>query len=552
MLLRTDKITLTDKEIIKFINSYESTEVPELNNLWEYYVAKDTKILTKKKPDPNNPDNRTPVPYGRKIVTTFTGYAYRPNYITYQSNQTDVIETVKATFKLNQEHVKTSRAGRNTAIFGKAYEIVYIDGVPDETLPVKAEPRFFSVDPREMILFYDYSPEPKKQIAIRYYDVDPVGNTRKVEVYYKDTIVTYDMERSQQAEPDGTQLGWMLTSKDIRVNFFGDVPVVAYYFGDEMLGIIKPVQPLIDDYDLLVSDSINEFDRFAHAYLRLVKMSLTDPVNNKTPGADNRKLQLLKRRRIFEDLPDKDAVSFLTKDIPTGFMEFMTNLIRQEIHVQSHVPDFSDKTFASDISGVAVQRLLFDFENVVSSAEADFDIGLQERLELMAMIYQKGGRQLEGKPEDITITHTRNLPSDWKESAETGKILKESGFSRETVIRVQPAEVVPDREAELERQVREELGIIDIDIDGMVPEDGSVPVDDDGNVVVGGGEPTQDTALNGAQIKSLLEIVQEVAIGNITSDTAKPLIGIAFPSVSQAEIEALLRNMAKIEEPAEE
>ncbi len=464
MLLRTDKDALTEKEIIQIIRTHEADEVPELNKLWSYYKAQNTKILSKKQPDPNNPDNRTPVPYGRKIVTTYTGYAYRPRYITYRSDVTDIIDTVKATFKLNAEHIKTSRAGRNTAIFGKAFEIVYVDGEPTEELSVKAEPRFFSVDPREMILLYDYAPEPKKKIAIRYYDLNGTSRRRRVEVYYPDRIVTYDLERSSEISEGADQsIGWKVTSQTEVVNFFGMVPVAAYYLGDEMLGIIKPVLPLIDDYDLLVSDSLNEFDRFAHAYLRLVKMSLSDPTKKKGPNTIDRALQLIKRRRVFENLPEKDAVTFLTKDIPTGFMEFMTDLIRNEIHVQSHVPDFNDKTFASDISGVAVKRLLFDFENIVSSAEAGFDIGLQERFELMAAIYRKAGRNLTGKPEDITITHTRNLPSDWKEFADIAKTMKETQFSSEAVIGVMPAEVIPNPEQELKRQKEEQSALIDID-----------------------------------------------------------------------------------------
>ena len=171
MLLRTDKDKFNEKELITAIRENERAVVPNLDKLWQYYKAKNTKILAHPSPDPNNPDNRTPVPYGRKIVNTFTGYAYRPRYITYKCENEPYIEQIRATFKLNNEHIKTSRAGRNTAIFGVAYEIVYVDGVamPESAMPVKAEPRFFTVDPREMILYYDRAPEPNKKMAIRYF-----------------------------------------------------------------------------------------------------------------------------------------------------------------------------------------------------------------------------------------------------------------------------------------------------------------------------------------------------------------------------------------------
>ena len=129
----------------------------------------------------------------------------------------------------------------------------------------------------------------------------------------------------------------------------------------------------------------------------------------------------------------------------------MTDLVRKEIHVQSHVPDFADKTFASEISGVAVQRLLFDFENVVSSAEADFDVGLGERFELMNTIYRKTDREV-GDPLGITINHRRNLPTDLKERSDIAKVMSDTGFSDWLVAEIMPDPVIPDVQAELDRQ----------------------------------------------------------------------------------------------------
>ena len=464
-LLRTEKDELTKPEIIKYIRDHMSKTVPNLNDLWRYYKAKNVKILDKPKTDPNNPDNRTPVGYGRKIVNTFTGYAYRPKYITYKVEDEfkTYREAMAATHSLNKEHIKTHRAGRNTAIFGVAYEIVYVEGQYSNTetgeMQLRAEPRFFGVDPREMILLHDYAPEPKKKIAIRYYDAEsdnPQAKRYKVEVYYMDRIETYDLYKDKNApslnmSATDVNAGWRLENLLVQRNFFDAIPVAAYYFGDDMMGLIEPVIDLIDDYDLLVSDSLNEFDRFAHAYLKLVKFSLTNVGNDKTPGVIRQTLRNLKKLRVFENLPSNDAVSFLTKDIPSDYIEFMTDLIRNQIHEQSHVPDFTDKTFASDISGVAVQRLLFDFENVVTSAEANFDEGLYERFALINTIYTKAGRGLT-IPDEITINHRRNLPSDLREFAEIAKIMKAAGFSDWLIAEIMPDPVIPDPQEELDRQ----------------------------------------------------------------------------------------------------
>lgn len=50
----------------------------------------------------------------------------------------------------------------------------------------------------------------------------------------------------------------------------------------------------------------------------------------------------------------------------------------------------------------------------------------------------------------------------------------------------------------------------------------------------------QDTALNGAQVTSLLEIINAVSSGSMPKETAKPLIIAAFPGITEAQVEAML------------
>jgi len=108
-ILRTDKDTLTPDDIIKYIKDYEEGVVPPFDKLWDYYLGKNPTIL-EKRVDPGNPSNKTPVSYGRKIITTFTGYAYRPRYITYKSDN-----YIKIMFKLAKVYK------HKTVIYGTAW-----------------------------------------------------------------------------------------------------------------------------------------------------------------------------------------------------------------------------------------------------------------------------------------------------------------------------------------------------------------------------------------------------------------------------------------------
>lgn len=59
----------------------------------------------------------------------------------------------------------------------------------------------------------------------------------------------------------------------------------------------------------------------------------------------------------------------------------------------------------------------------------------------------------------------------------------------------------------------------------------------------------QDTALNGAQVASLLAIVQAVAAGDLPAATAREMIRASFPAVSEATIDAMLAGLEGWEAP---
>ena len=433
----------TTSQIEDLLTEYKSEIVPTYNKLWAYYRGKNTAILSR--PD-SEPDNKTPFPYARKIINTFTGYGYRPGFIKYRPVYPEVepyFQALNELFRANNEPIKTEQAGRSTGIFGVAYELHYIDRMVNDQLSIQAQPRFFPVDPRQMIIMYDETPEPEPMFAIRFFKS---GDATKVEVYTKSRIIQY------RRELENYKPTYTLISE--QSHFYDQVPVSVFKLGDDSNGLIEPIIPQIDNYDLIVSDSMIEFGRFANAYLRLVGMGMSDQVQGQNKTGLAGVLQSIKKRRVFERLKSPDDVTFLTKDIPTQFIDFMTKLLKEEIHVQSHVPDFTSPAFSGALSGAAIERLLFDFENVVSSAQAEFDIGLYQRIELISTIMRKAGQPVSDAW-DINITHDRNIPLDVLSEAQQAEVLRRVGISMQTVLEDLPDSIIPDVETELERQSEE-------------------------------------------------------------------------------------------------
>lgn len=84
---------------------------------------------------------------------------------------------------------------------------------------------------------------------------------------------------------------------------------------------------------------------------------------------------------------------------------------------------------------------------------------------------------------------------------------------------------------EVVRESREE----EAEILGGTPETAPATVPVDGQAAA-----VQDTALNGAQVTSLLDIINAVAEGRLPKGTAKPLILAAFPGINESQVEGML------------
>ncbi|MCW5900478.1 MAG: DUF935 family protein [Flavobacteriales bacterium] len=68
-------------------------------------------------------------------------------------------------------------------------------------------------------------------------------------------------------------------------------------------------------------------------------------------------------------------------------------------------------------------------------------------------------------------------------------------------------------------------------------------------VVSPDGLSIQDTAMNGAQVASLLDLMTKVSTGEIPAAVARPLIRVAFPKVPEERIDQMLEGMKQADPP---
>jgi len=373
------------KDIIRHIKNKTS----EYEKLQAYYMGDNTEITRRSRVNP------IPIPYGRKIVNTVTGYMFKPGYIGYSTENEVYKELIDEVFYQNHEDEITSALGKTCSIYGVAYELHFL-GVDDEGA---AMPKFVSVSPMEMVAVYHQDLKIEDMAcAVRLYSY---GKEQLVDVYYPDVVQHFMTDNS----------GNIKIAQDEELHGYTKVPVVQYVNNEEEMGDFKPVLKLIDAYDTLMSDSVGEIEKLAEAYLVLTNQIV----------AEN-DVQEMRRRRIIE-LMEGGKAEFLTKNVSPELLKFMRDWIREEIHTQSQIPDMSDQSFAGTQSGIAIRYKLNDLENICSTKEIYFRKGLFRRLTILDGMMDELWTDV-GDVREIEITFTRNIPMNYVEIAQIVRDLR--------------------------------------------------------------------------------------------------------------------------------
>ena len=415
---------LTPKYLSKVIDEFMGSDKRKhYANNTEYYLGNNPAIVKRDVPDDSGPDNRIPIAYGRRIVNLVDGYMYKPGLINYAFADTEEAfeQAMRDVFNANKEPVKSEQMGKQVSIQGCGYEYHYVVGDGQAITP-----RFAKLPVTEVIPFYDKSIEPELIAFVRIVE-SKQGDTPILEVTYGDSKVIREYTRKADSGSD-------LRLVDEFDHFYKMVPLVDFANNEEKQGDFDSVQPLIDAYDVLISDSMNEFDRFAWAYLLLKGMALSQDQAEK-----------VKRLRVFENLDESGDVSFLTKEIATEFISFMADLLRSEIHRQSGIPNLEDYDGAG-ASGKTLTKFIYLMELFTDPKESYFVEGLYKRMALINQILTIQGNG--GDVDAVKVIMTRNTPDNSKEQAEIFNLY--AGHVSKRTLLEQFADFVDDPDEEIE------------------------------------------------------------------------------------------------------
>ena len=382
--------------------------LPRLQRLRRYY-ENGNDILNRTR-TAGLPNTKIAHGYPRYIATMASGYLIGSPVEYDDPDQSAALEPVLEEYaRANVESVDAEIA-KNASIYGVGVEILYV-----VTRGEMTSPRTVAVDPESAFVVYD---ETVDRLPVFGVYMQPTYNVNGEFTGLRISVYT-DRDISLYLVSDVSQLAGAQPVSIVR-HYFGGVPVNEYWNGEDEHGDFEGVIPLIDAYDLLESDRVNDKQQFVDALLVLTGCTLDDDESGRTPG------QQLREDKVISIPGDGASVQWLSKTMTESDVDVLRQALNSDIHKMAMVPDLTDEHFAGNSSGVAMKYKLLGFEQMTKIKERWFKEGLRARLRMFAeFLRARGGKTLDA--ETVGITFRRGLPVNELENAQTLSTLSAAG-----------------------------------------------------------------------------------------------------------------------------
>ncbi len=390
---------ITPKLACEYIREHQK-RTRERYDLLEQYYSGAHRILDRKKRSVLA-NNRLVCNHARYISDTAVGY-FAGNPVKYSSEQE--ITPLLGLLKNADSDTQDIDLAQKASIFGTAYEFIYngTDG----------KPLLYSPDPRQAFVIYDDTVQMNPAAGVYYYELyeNLSDRIKGYSVYLcgGKNVLHFTADSS-----------FSITGGiDEKPHGMDGVPLVEIYNNSTCSGDFEPVMSLIDAYNVLQSDRVNDKEQFVEAILLIKGATLGDDNDEKS---DNYKA--LRENGLLELTSDSSA-EWLVRQFDETSVEVLRKSLEQDIHKFANVPCMSDESFGGNASGVAMRYKLLGFEQITKIKERYFREGLKERLRLLCSHVSLAGAKIDSR--EINIQFTRALPVNEVEKAQLVSELRDS------------------------------------------------------------------------------------------------------------------------------
>lgn len=212
----------------KILQEFQTAELPKLKKYKDYYDGKQA-ITRKQATDAGRPNNKIVVNYCYNITQNYLGYMTGIP-ITYNNEDFDEVKDI---FDYNDIQTEDSELLRNALIYGRAFEINYIDEDNKQ--------RFRVLDTQNCVPVYSNTLDEELLYVIRFWKEelkDELTETYLVEVYGDRDVKRY---RSNS--------GWSSFELLEEIpHYYNQVPITVFKLNADEISVFDKIITLQDAY----------------------------------------------------------------------------------------------------------------------------------------------------------------------------------------------------------------------------------------------------------------------------------------------------------------
>lgn len=404
-----DEKNIKKELVVKLIREHEK-QLPRFKKLKKYYLGEHD-ILSKQR-SKNKPNYKPVCNHAKDIADTSTGY-FMGNTISYSNSEDTDIDELLIAFDNAEVDESDHDNALDMAIYGVAYEYVYARE-NENILDIK------SLEVENTFIVYDDSIEQQPLFGVYYFKRKE--NKADTETYQA-VIMTKQFVYSIVLE--GKEKG-VISDKPIPHNM-GDIPIIEYKNNKYSIGDFEQQIGLIDSYNSLTANRINDKEQFIDSILVLYGARLGDDEEESIKAMES-----LAEHKLLELHPEARA-EYLSKTLNENEVETLRNAVKQDIYTFSHIPNLTDENFAGNSSGVAMEFKLLGLEMITKIKQRYYVKGLKKRIKLFANYL--GLTQIAIDANSIIPHFSRSLPKNLLEISQIvsnldGKVSQETLLSQ--------------------------------------------------------------------------------------------------------------------------
>lgn len=274
--------------------------------------------------------------------------------------------------------------------------------------------RAMAVPPDEAIILSKTRNITEPTYGVRYYTTTDINDKTIVKAEFHAPDFIYYFEGS---------VGNM-ELVDQQPNLFGYCTLQGIPNNSELMGDAEKVLELIDAYDRAISDTNNEIDSFANAYMVYENVNITDDEIGKAQRSGAIK---------FYSGATGGKVYFLTKDINDSFIEHHLDRLEENIYRFSKTPNLSDESFGT-ASGISLKFKLTGLEAKCGMFEAKMISAGAYMFKLLSKAWEK--KQVKVDPLQCVMEFKRNFPLDLLSEAQAVQALIAAGLPKRVAYQI--------------------------------------------------------------------------------------------------------------------